>query len=213
MMETLPYVGAVVHVGGHADEQSLSMTSRPVSCVFFTLVAACANHADPATTRSTTTVESNASPAPNPMTARAAEATLRAWLDASREGSSTAASLDTLSACDDGDSSYFPTTILADFVILPSEFRGDTVVGRADVVTVAEQGIDRRSNGFVAHQRIRHDVLEWDVIPVDETHWVVCNGLRFGYRGADSLTTWQPNGSSYRSARALVDSIAMARHL
>ena len=49
------------------------------------------------------------------------------------------------------------------------------------------------------------------LIPVDEHRWVVCNGLRFGYRGADSLTSWRPEGSSYATARALADSIHAAR--
>ena len=54
--------------------------------------------------------------------------------------------------------------MLAGYTLLPSEFRGDTIIGRAEVVTVAEQDIDRRArNRFVARQRVRSDVLEWDV--------------------------------------------------
>ena len=145
---------------------------------------------------------------------KSAEASLRSFFNASREGSATHDSLQTLTACgdDDGGSSYFPTTLLASYSLLPFDMRGDTVVARASVVTVAEQDVDRRTSRFTARQRVREDVLEWDVIPTDEPgHWVVCNGLRFGYLGADSLTTWRPDGASYRTARALVDSIVKAR--
>jgi hypothetical protein len=81
------------------------------------------------------------------------------------------------------------------------------VVARASVTTVAEQDVDRRSfERFVARQRVRTDVLEWDVIPTGEG-WQVCNGIRFGYRGADSLTSWLPAGTSIATARALADSV------
>lgn len=144
---------------------------------------------------------------------KSAEASLRSFFNASREGSTTHDSLAVLTACgDDGGSSYFPTTLLAGYSLLPFDMHGDTVVARASVVTVAEQDVDRRSARFTARQRVREDVLEWDVIPTDEPgHWVVCNGLRFGYLGADSLTTWRPDGASYKTARALVDSIVKAR--
>ena len=144
---------------------------------------------------------------------KAAEASLRSFFNASREGSATRDSLKVLTACgDDGGTSYFPTTLLAGYSLLPFDMHGDTVVARASVVTVAEQDVDRRSSRFTARQRVREDVLEWDVIPTDEPgHWVVCNGLRFGYLGADSLTTWRPDGASYSTARSLVDSIVKAR--
>lgn len=69
---------------------------------------------------------------------------------ASPNDARTAAYLNTRRACDNCGGSCFPTTILADFVILPSEVRGDTVVGRANAVTAAEQKIDLRTNKFVA---------------------------------------------------------------
>ena len=144
---------------------------------------------------------------------KSAEASLRSFFNASREGSATPDSLGVLTQCgDDGGTAYFPTTMLAGYSLLPFDMHGDTVVARASVVTVAEQDVDRRSSRFTARQRVREDVLEWDVIPTDEPgHWVVCNGLRFGYLGADSLTTWRPDGASYQTARALVDSIVKAR--
>ena len=123
-----------------------------------------------------------------------------------------AVALDTLGACGEGGQSYFPSTLLAGFTLLAFESRGDTIVGRAEVVTVAEQDIDRRAaNRFVARQRVRRDVLEWDVIPEGNGRWTVCNGLRFGYRGVDSLTTWRPDGASYASARRLADSVVKVR--
>ena len=145
---------------------------------------------------------------------RSAEGALREFFDASREGSPTRDSLRSLTACDDGgdSESWFPSTLLAGYSLLPFDMRGDTVVARASVVTVAEQDVDRRTSRFTARQRVREDVLEWDVIPSDNSAgWVVCNGLRFGYIGADSLTTWSPTGASYTTARALVDSIVTAR--
>lgn len=144
---------------------------------------------------------------------KSAEAALRSFFNASREGSTTHDSLAALTACgDDGGTTYFPTTLLAGYSLLPFDMHGDTVVARASVVTVAEQDVDRRSSRFTARQRVREDVLEWDVIPTDDPgQWVVCNGLRFGYLGADSLTTWRPDGASYETARALVDSIVRAR--
>jgi hypothetical protein len=142
----------------------------------------------------------------------AAQQALRAFLDASRESTPDPVALDTLAACGEGGQSYFPTTLLAGYTLLAFESRGDTIIGRAEVISVAEQDIDRRvPDRFVARQRIRSDVLEWDVIPDGDGRWSVCNGLRFGYHGADSLTTWRPEGASYETARRLADSIAAVR--
>jgi hypothetical protein len=140
----------------------------------------------------------------------AAEAALVAWLDASMERAGRESAYD-VSECDD-DAAAFPSPLLATYEVLSSSLRGDTVVARASVTTVGEQDIDRRAGDrFVARQRIRTDVLEWDVIPVAEG-WRVCNGIRFGYRGADSLTRWMPDGAGIESARALADSVRAARH-
>ena len=150
--------------------------------------------------------------APDAQSLVAAQYVLRAYLDASRESTWDLTTIDTLGACGDGGQPYFPTTLLAGYTLLPFESRGDTIVGRAEVVTVAEQFIDRRAtNRFAARQRVRQDVLEWDVIPVDTDHWAVCNGLRFGYRGVDSLTTWSPAGASYATAKVLADSVRAVR--
>lgn len=175
---------------------------------------ACRGESTPATVNDARARDAAALAAPplNAATLATTQHALRTFLEASRETSPDPVALDTLGACGDGGQSYFPTTMLAGFTLLPFESRGDTVVGRAEVVTVAEQDVDRRTpNHFVARQRIRSDVLEWDVIPTDEGGWVVCNGLRFGYRGTDSLTTWRPDGASYATARRLADSIAAAR--
>lgn len=178
------------------------------------LLSACQDEAAPNVVRDPRAREATAIAAP-PLDANVLASTQRvmsAFLDASRESSLDPAALDTLGSCGDGGQSFFPSTLLAGYTLLPFESRGDTVVGRAEVVTVAEQDLDRRNpNRFVARQRTRSDVLEWDIIPVDAQHWVVCNGLRFGYRGVDSLTTWRPEGASYQTARVLADSIAAVR--
>ncbi len=149
---------------------------------------------------------------------RDAERALTTWLDASRESRTAerdASRADSLAACPDGGGAYFPSMLLADYRLRASAMRGDTVVARVEVVTVAEQDIDRRANGFIARERVRRDLLEWDLVPTvasqEEPGWAICNGLRFGYRGADSLTTWRPEGSSWQSARRLADSVRATR--
>lgn len=148
-------------------------------------------------------------PADSAQTLRA-HATLGAYLDASREGSSTRAALDTLAGCQSAEGGGFsPTSMLAAYELVDAEMRGDTLVGRAVVTTVAEVDGDRRRAGhFVASQRVRSDTLEWDVLPGADGRWVVCNGLQFGFAAPDSLTTWRPAGASYASAHALAESIA-----
>jgi hypothetical protein len=92
---------------------------------------------------------------PDPETLAAAERVLRAFLDASRESTLDPSSLDTLGVCGDGGQSYFPSTLLAGYTLLPFESRGDTIVGRAEVVTVAEVDIDRRARDVVHRARAR----------------------------------------------------------
>jgi hypothetical protein len=129
---------------------------------------------------------------------------LVAWLDASMERSDAVPAYDA-AGCD--EASAFPSPLLATYEVMEARLRGDTVVARASVTTVAEQDVDRRSfERFVARQRVRTDLLEWDVIPTGDG-WQVCNGIRFGYRGADSLTSWLPQGTSIITARALADSL------
>ena len=151
-----------------------------------------------------TSVKAPVTPEDSALTT-AAERALIAWLDASAERSGRASVYEGR-GCDDGVD-VFPSPLLATYEVLPSSLRGDTVVARANVTTVGEQDIDRRAGDrFVARQRVRTDVLEWDVIPV-EGGWRVCNGIRFGYRGADSLTSWSPEGAGIETARALADSV------
>jgi hypothetical protein len=147
---------------------------------------------------------------PAPVLARAEQA-LRDFLDASREGVADHQRVAQLTACGDPAGSWFPSTLLAAYTVLPSEMREDTIVGRASVVTVAEQDVDRGARDrFTARLRVRTDVLEWDLLADDAEQWMVCNGLRFGYRGADSLTTWRPDGASHAEARRLADSVWMS---
>jgi len=99
---------------------------------------------------------------------------------------------DALAACGDGGGAYFPSLLLADYGWQPSVLRGDTVMARA-----------------------HREVLAWDLVPLaaseDEPGWAICNGRRFGYRGADSLTMWRPAGSSWQSARRRADSVRAMR--
>jgi len=189
------------------------MRVTPLSAVPLLLSAllGCGPGAEPAVVADVNRVVSTAAPLapPDDARTRSAQQALQAFLDASRESTQDRAAVDSLVACGDDGQSFFPTTLLAGYTLLPFELRGDTIVGRAEVVTVAEQDLDRRATDrFVARERVRTDVLEWDVLSVDADHWVVCNGLRFGYRGVDSLTTWRPEGASYTTARRLADSIA-----
>ncbi len=154
---------------------------------------------------------------------REAEGALRSWLDRSLlaasvgtpgdtrpDASPTANSTPIVNECDDSGLA-FPSPLLADYEVLESALRGDTVIARASVTTVAEQDVDRRAQDrFIARQRVRRDLLEWDVIPTD-AGWMVCNGIRFGYRGADSLTRWTPEGASINTARQLADSVRKSR--
>jgi len=145
---------------------------------------------------------------PDSATMRAATDALRQFLEASREGSMTRASLARLTACPWG-SDAAPGPMLAAFALLPSIARADTVVGRAVVTTVAEQDVDRQHPGyFVARMRLRSDTLEWDLLRSPSGDWTVCNGLQFGLTAPDSLTTWRPAGASISRARALADSVA-----
>ena len=154
-----------------------------------------------------------AAPAP-PATAadlRAAESALAAYLDASRDGSATAAARDTLLGCDGGRAFVLPITILGAYRVLPASGAGDTLLGRAAVVTVAEQRFDRRNAGrYTARQRVEVDTLEWDLVRRPGGGWWVCNGLQFGFHGPDERTTWAPSGASRASARRAADSVGAA---
>jgi len=133
---------------------------------------------------------------------------LEAFLEASREGSTTREALPGLTRCPGGGGPV-PGPMLAKYVLLPGALRADTIVGRALVTTVAEQDVDRQHPGyFVARVRVRSDTLEWDLLQTETGSWVVCNGLGFGLTAPDSLTTWRPNGASAATARALADSLA-----
>jgi len=176
--------------------------------------AACSRSAETAadsTDGSEPAATARITPPPDSAAMAAAIATLGAFLDASREGSGTRRALVRLTDCPGGGAPA-PGPMLAAHELLPPATRGDTVIGRAVVTTVAEQDVDRRHPGyFVARVRVRADTLEWDVIPTGEGAWVVCNGLSFGLTAPDSLTAWRPDGASYATARALADSIAVSR--
>lgn len=178
------------------------------------LLSACGAEATPAVRRPDSFPAAVAAEVAVPDSAalREGRRALTRYLDASRESTPDAAAVASLTDCGEDGQSFFPSSLLAGYTVLNLDGLGDTLVGRAEVVTVAEQDVDRRQpNQFVARQRVRADVLEWDVIRNDDGGWSVCNGLRFGYRGADSLTTWRPEGASYASAKRLADSVAAVR--
>lgn len=142
-----------------------------------------------------------------------ATAALAAFLEASREGSTTRSELARLVACPGSDvTSAVAGPMLAAYELLPPRARADTVIGRAVVTTVAEQDVDRRHPGyFVARVRVRADTLEWDLVPAGDGAWAVCHGLSFGLTAPDSLIEWRPSGASRATARAMADSIAASR--
>jgi hypothetical protein len=138
------------------------------------------------------------------------EAALAAYLEASREGSATAGALDTLLGCDARGAFVLPVTMLGAYRVLPAGGAGDTLLGRAVVVTVAEQRADRRDRDrYVARQRVEEDTFEWDLVRGDG-RWTVCNGVQFGFHQPDDATTWFPLGASRATARRLADSVYRA---
>jgi hypothetical protein len=85
--------------------------------------------------------------------------------------------------------------------------RGDTTVVRARTVTVAEESVmGTTPQRYMAVARSRRGEWEWDVVR-EGGEWRVCNGPRFGFVGADSLTSWRPPGSSRASIRAHAESL------
>ena len=89
----------------------------------------------------------------------------------------------------------------------PPSGAGDTLLGRAIVVTVAEQRADRRNRDhYLARQRLEEDTLEWDLVRSGE-RWTVCNGVQFGFHQPEDATTWFPLGASRATARRLADSV------
>jgi len=137
-----------------------------------------------------------------------AESALAAYLEASREGSPTATALDTLLGCDARGAFVLPVTMLGAYRVLsPPSGAGDTLLGRAIVVTVAEQRADRRNRDhYLARQRLEEDTLEWDLVRSGE-RWTVCNGVQFGFHQPEDATTWFPLGASRATARRLADSV------
>jgi hypothetical protein len=146
-----------------------------------------------------------------PAVSRPAARALAAYLDASRDGSPTAATRDTLLGCGARGAFVLPIAMLGGYRVLPTRGTGDTLLGRAVVVTVAEQRADRRSRGrFLARQRVEVDTVEWDLVRDATGSWRVCNGLQFGFHVPDDRTTWFPSGASYATARRLADSVYRA---
>ena len=134
---------------------------------------------------------------------------LVAFLEASREGApASALPFDSLVTCQIGDGMYQPIQLLATYHVVPTAAIGDTVSIAARVTTVAEEdGSPTQSNRFVAIQRIKTETQQWRVARTQSGRWRVCFGPQFGAYGSDGLTSWQPAGASYKTARRLADSI------
>jgi len=158
-----------------------------------------------------------ATPAPArvpPSPSAAAESAVVTFLEHSREGhAGSRATADSLLGCAMTDGLYRPAEMLADFRLLESRVEGDTVVVLVDVVTVAAEDADpTAADHFRATQRVAEDSVELRMLrgaPADR--WVVCEAPPYGLWGTDATTTWDPPGTSRRSARALADSVYRAR--
>ncbi len=97
--------------------------------------------------------------------------------------------------------------------VLGSSLRGDTVDVTAEVLTASEEvAAEDVADRFVAVQRVKRDTLHFKMTQNDDDQWGVCGYsaegwgfFRHGYDGPGR--TWTPAGASYKTVRALVDSI------
>jgi hypothetical protein len=189
-----------------------------VSCLAaLTLVAAC--HGSRAASDSGAAAsmpEMEQLPKPqDSISVRFAEAALERFLDLSRDGyAGPRVMWDTIVGCNPPAEPSFPLLMLARGKVLSSAMRGDTVVTQAEVLSVAAQERDpRRRDRYYASQRVQRDTMEWDVVPDARSgRWLVCNGLRFGFVGPDSLTTWSSADESLFRARALAAMLYQSEH-
>jgi hypothetical protein len=138
--------------------------------------------------------------------ADSAQRVLAEYLELSREGTTGEPGERTaLLGCDMSTERFLPIEMLAAYTIEHAAWRGDTVVVRASVITVAEQDADRADPArIVARQRVRRGEWEWDIVRGDDG-WLVCNGPQFGFAGGEM--EWRLPGSSMTTARALADSV------
>ena len=143
----------------------------------------------------------------------AAESVVNEYLRRATPRMSVSAEPDSLFACDQFGSGN-PELVLAKHRLLGSEMRGDTVVVRAAVVSVAQ--VRLKEDGYEVEQGIRDDTLSWSVIKNPSTdRWGICGFSREGpdflrIQYLDSRTTWR-GGATLQSVQRLADSIAMAR--
>jgi hypothetical protein len=138
----------------------------------------------------------------------AASMALATYLDGVREGGQRPeGSLDVIAGCGGDTAVYHPVEMLAAWEITGRTPRGDTTVMRARAWTVAEEdAMETTPPRYMAVQRTRESEWEWDVVH-DGSRWHICNGPRFGFVGADSVTSWRPATASRATARALADSV------
>ena len=141
-----------------------------------------------------------------------AEQRLAEYLTASLATATAApVKFDTLMACVPENMSD-PIFALADFHVLSSQLRGDTVDASAVATTVAEETGDMKAaDRRVATQRIEQDTLHWSMVRDKQGRWGVCGiskeGYDFGTNGTDRNTRWEPAGASRQTMLQLADSI------
>ena len=127
------------------------------------------------------------------------------------EGGTAPDALAALLGCEMPFEPELPAELLAAYAISGRGRRGDTVVVRARVLTVAEQDRGRGDPArLVATQRVRPGEWEWDLVEQDGA-WRVCTGPRFGFVGEPAGTTWRTEGASLETARALAATVRAER--
>lgn len=146
-----------------------------------------------------------------------AESRLAAFLSASLEGSAKVGNSDTLRVCTP-DGAVEPLLALADFRILSSSGRGDTVDAAALITTVAEEkSHPKRVDYYLTTVDVRQDTARWKMVRSGPAHaWTVCGisneATDFGHYGNDRNTSFLPQGMSWSKIDHLADSIHQTHH-
>lgn len=116
-----------------------------------------------------------------------------------------------LLGCDMPFEPELPAELLAAYTVSGFGRRGDTIIVRARVLTVAEQDRARGDPArLTASQRVRQGEWEWDLVEQDGA-WRVCTGPRFGFVGDPAATTWRTEGASLTTAFELAAQVRAER--
>lgn len=107
---------------------------------------------------------------------------------------------------------------LADYRVLSSAQRQDTVIAETEVTSVAEETLGSgRYHALIVAQRVQVDTLHWKLVrDTQHGHWGVCGysiegydiGLHVPPPGED--ISWRPEGASLESVRQLAESVRAA---